>query len=66
MIVTVETEKTIQLNLTEQQFNLIWGVLNEFELDNDLDIAVRCDTLNEMETIMEEMGLMEFGDPNEV
>jgi hypothetical protein len=66
MIVTVETQKTIQLNLTEQQFNLIWGVLNEVELDDNLDIAVRNDTLNEMETIMEEMGLEEFGNPEEV
>jgi hypothetical protein len=66
MIVTVETQKTIQLNLTEQQFNLIWGVLNEVELDDNLDIAVCNDTLNEMETIMEEMGLEEFGNPEEV
>ena len=66
MIVTVETEKTIQLNLTEQQFNLIWGVLNVIELEDNLDIAVRSDTLNEMETIMEELGLEEFGDPEEV
>lgn len=66
MIVTIQTEKTIQLNLTEQQFNLIWSVLNEFELDDDLDIAVRNDTLDEMETIMEELGLEEFGDPDEV
>jgi hypothetical protein len=66
MIITMQTEKTIQLNLTEQQFNLIWSVLNEFELDDDLDIAVRNDTLDEMETIMEELGLEEFGDPDEV
>lgn len=60
------TEKTIQMNLTEEQFNLIWGVLNEYELAEELDIQVRNQTLNEMENIMEELGLEVFGDPEEV
>jgi hypothetical protein len=60
------TDKTIQMNLTEQQFNLIWGVLNEYELTDELDISVRIQTLNEMEDIMEELGLEVFGDPEEV
>ena len=66
MIVTMQTEKTIQFNLTEQQFNLIWNALNDLEVEDGLDIVVQNNTLNEMENIMEDLGLMEFGDPNEV
>lgn len=62
----MQTEKTIQFNLTEQQFNLIWNALNDLEVEDGLDIVVQNNTLNEMENIMEDLGLMEFGDPNEV
>lgn len=60
------TNKTIQMNLTKEQFNLIWGVLNEYELEEELDIRVCNQTLNEMEDIMEQLGLEKFGDPEEV
>jgi hypothetical protein len=58
------TEKTIQLNLTEEQFNMIWNalVLSEDEMVDEGDIKVRIETLNEMEDIMEELGLEVFGD----
>ena len=58
------TEKTIQLNLTEDQFNMIWNalVLSENEMVDEGDIRVRIETLNEMEDIMEELGLEVFGD----
>ena len=58
------TEKTIQLNLTEEQFNVIWNalVLSEDEMVDEGDIRVRIETLNEMEDIMEELGLEVFGD----
>ena len=58
------TEKTIQLNLTEEQFNIIWNalVLSEDELVDEDDIRVNIETLNEMEDIMEELGLEVFGD----
>ena len=37
------TEKTIQLNLTEEQFNMIWNalVLSEDEMVDEGDIRVR-------------------------
>jgi hypothetical protein len=58
------TEKTIQMNLTEEQFNIIWNalVLSENELVDEGDIGVYIETLNEMEDIMEEHGLEVFGD----
>jgi len=58
------TEKTIQLNLTEEQFNIIWNalVLSEDEMVDEGDISVYNETLNEMEDIMEELGLEVFGD----
>jgi len=58
------TEKTIQLNLTEEQFNMIWNalVLSADELVDEDDIRVNIETLNEMEDIMEEHGLEVFGD----
>ena len=58
------TEKTIQLNLTEEQFNMIWNalVLSEDEMVDEGDIRVRVETLNEMEDIMKELGLEVFGD----
>jgi hypothetical protein len=58
------TEKTIQLNLTEEQFNMIWNalVLSADELVDEDDIRVNIETLNEMEDIMEELGLEVFGD----
>ena len=58
------TEKTIQLNLTEEQFNIIWNalVLSENEIVDEGDIGVYVETLNEMEDIMEELGLEVFGD----
>ena len=58
------TEKPIQLNLTEEQFNMIWNalVLSENEMVDEGDIRVRIETLNEMEDIMEELGLEVFGD----
>jgi len=58
------TEKTIQLNLTEEQFNIIWNalVLSENEIVDEGDIRVYVETLNEMEDIMEELGLEVFGD----
>ena len=59
------TEKTIQMNLTEEQFNIIWNVLNQYELVDELDNQVCCDLLNRMEVIMEELGLQVFGDPDD-
>ena len=61
------TEKTIQLNLTEEQFNMIWNalVLCEDEMVDEGDIRVRIETLNEMEVIMEELGLEVFGDADD-
>jgi len=61
------TEKTIQLNLTEDQFNMIWNalVLSENEMVDEGDIRVRIETLNEMEDIMEELGLEVFGDADD-
>jgi hypothetical protein len=58
------TEKPIQMNLTEEQFNMIWNalVLSEDELVDEDDIRVNIETLNEMEDIMEELGLEVFGD----
>ena len=58
------TEKPIQLNLTEEQFNIIWNalVLSENEMVDEGDIEVYIETLNEMEDIMEELGLEVFGD----
>ena len=58
------TEKPIQMNLTEEQFNMIWNalVLSEDEMVDEGDIRVRIETLNEMEDIMEELGLEVFGD----
>ena len=60
------TEK-IQLNLTEEQFNMIWNalVLSADELVDEGDIRVRIETLNEMEDIMEELGLEVFGDADD-
>ena len=60
----IMTEKTIQLNLTEEQFNMIWNalVLSEDEMVDEGDIRVRVETLNEMEDIMKELGLEVFGD----
>jgi ribosome assembly protein YihI (activator of Der GTPase) len=62
------SEKTIQMNLTEEQFNMIWNalVLSENEMVDDEDEKVRCDLLNRMEVIMEELGLEVFGDPDDV
>jgi hypothetical protein len=61
------TEKTIQMNLTEEQFNMIWNalVLSENEMVDEGDIKVRIETLNEMEIIMEELGLEVFGDADD-
>jgi hypothetical protein len=60
-------EKTIHMNLTEGQFNMIWNalVLSENEMVDDEDVRVRIETLNEMEVIMEELGLEVFGDPDD-
>jgi hypothetical protein len=58
------TEKTIQMHLTEEQFNIIWNALVFCEndvVDEDV-IRVFVETLNEMEDIMEELGLEVFGD----
>jgi hypothetical protein len=62
-----EIEKTIQLNLTEEQFNMIWNalVLSADELVDEDDIRVNIETLNEMEDIMEELGLEVFGDADD-
>ena len=61
------TEKTIQMNLTEGQFNMIWNalVLSADELVDEDDIRVNIETLNEMEDIMEELGLEVFGDADD-
>jgi hypothetical protein len=57
-------EKTIQMNLTEGQFNMIWNamVLCENDIVDEDDIRVFVETLNEMEDIMEQHGLEVFGD----
>jgi len=56
------TEKPIQLNLTEEQFNMIWNalVLSADELTDEDDIRINIETLNEMEDVMEELGLVVF------
>jgi len=61
------TEKTIQMNLTEEQFNIIWNamVLSVDEIVDEGDIRVFDETLNEMEDIMEELGLEVFGDADD-
>jgi len=61
------TEKSIQMNLTEEQFNIIWNalVLSENEIVDEGDIRVFVETLNEMEDIMEELGLEVFGDADD-
>ena len=61
------TEKTIQLNLTEEQFNIIWNamVLSVDEMVDEGDIRVFDETLNEMEDIMEELGLEVFEDADD-
>jgi hypothetical protein len=61
------TEKTIQMNLTEGQFNMIWNalVLSADEMVDEDDIRVNIETLNEMEDIMEELGLEVFGDADD-
>ena len=61
------TEKPIQLNLTEGQFNIIWNalVLSEDEMVDERDIRIHTETLNEMEDIMEELGLEVFGDDDD-
>jgi hypothetical protein len=61
------TEKPIQLNLTEEQFNIIWNalVLSENEMVDEGDVGVYIETLNEMEDIMEELGLEVFGDADD-
>ena len=58
------TEKTIQMNLTEEQFNMIWNalVLSADEMVDENDIRVNIETLDEMEVIMEEHGMVVFGD----
>ena len=58
------TEKTIQMNLTEEQFNIIWNamVLSEDKMVDEDDYKVFVETINEMEDIMEEHGLEIFGD----
>jgi hypothetical protein len=60
----MRTEKTIQMNLTEEQFNIIWNamVLSEDEMVDENDFKVFDKTINEMEDIMEEHGLEVFGD----
>lgn len=61
------TKKTIQLNLTEEQFNMIWNALvfSEKEMVDDEDVRVCIETLNEMEVIMEELGLEVFGNADD-
>ena len=61
------TEKSIQMNLTEEQFNMIWNalVLSADEMIDEDDIRVNIETLNEMEDIMEEHGLEVFGDADD-
>ena len=58
------TEKPIQMNLTEEQFNMIWNalVLSADEMTDEDDIRVNIETLNEMEDLMEQHGLEVFGD----
>ena len=51
----------IQLNLTEKEFNLIWGVLNEFELKDEDDVKVNINLLNKLEDKIEEIDPNFFG-----
>ena len=51
----------IQLNLTEKEFNLIWGVLNEFELNDEDDVKVNINLLNKLEDKIEEIDPNFFG-----
>ena len=57
-------EKTIQMNLTQEQFNMIWNalVLSADEMVDENEIRVNIETLDEMEVIMEEHGMVVFGD----
>ena len=57
-------EKPIQLNLTEEQFNIIWNamVLSEDKMVDEDDYKVFVETISEMEDIMEQHGLEIFGD----
>jgi hypothetical protein len=48
-------DKTIRMDLTEHQFNLIWNVLNEYEPREEIDIGVCNQTLDEMEDIVEKL-----------
>jgi hypothetical protein len=61
------TEKSIQMNLTEEQFNMIWNalVLSGDELVDEGDIRIHIEILNEMEDIMEQHGLEVFGDADD-
>ena len=49
------TDKTIRMELTEHQFNLIWNVLNQYEPKEEIDIRVCNQTLDEMEYIVEKL-----------
>ena len=51
----------IQLNLTEKEFNLIWGVLNEFELEDEDDVKVNINLLNKLEDKIAEIDPNFFG-----
>jgi hypothetical protein len=51
----------IQLNLTEKEFNLIWGVLNEFELKDEDDVKVNINLLNKLEDKIAEIDPNFFG-----
>jgi hypothetical protein len=51
----------IQLNLTEKEFNLIWGILNEFELEDEDDVKVNINLLNKLEDKIAEIDPNFFG-----
>ena len=58
------TDKTIQMNLTEEQFNIVWNamVLSEDKMVDEDDFKVFVETINEMEDLMEQHGLEVFGE----
>lgn len=56
---------TIQLNLTEEQFNLIWNIMNDDDIMDDAltdetDVQVWNELINVMEEVTEEIEEVEF------
>jgi hypothetical protein len=52
----------IELNLTEEEFNLIWGVMNQHIACFDEDTRVQIELLNKMEDKIAEIDPDFFGE----